>query len=157
MPKEKQRKIATLGGKSQGKHNNPANFANNPKLAALAGRKGGLKVSKNSCTHGRYRPSPQGQIALPCYTAGICSLHGKRWYIAHWAFTPGTSRAGVRFPDSVSLVTTLGAIGVRFPGSHHETLTTPQIYPTPCQKALEALGKAKDTEARAVGCVRQVY
>jgi general stress protein YciG len=29
------------GGKSQGKHNNPGNFANNPDRARIAGRKGG--------------------------------------------------------------------------------------------------------------------
>jgi uncharacterized protein len=29
------------GGKAQGKHNNPANFANDPDKAKKAGRKGG--------------------------------------------------------------------------------------------------------------------
>lgn len=38
---ERRRKIASLGGKAQGKHNNPGNFANNRKLAVRAGKKGG--------------------------------------------------------------------------------------------------------------------
>ncbi len=41
MDKELQRKIASKGGKSQGKENNPGNFANNPERASVAGRKGG--------------------------------------------------------------------------------------------------------------------
>lgn len=41
MDKEKQRAIASKGGRSQGKENNPGNFANNPRRAAEAGRKGG--------------------------------------------------------------------------------------------------------------------
>ncbi len=41
MDEEKQREIASKGGKSQGKENNPGNFANNPEKAREAGRKGG--------------------------------------------------------------------------------------------------------------------
>ncbi len=41
MDEEKRREIASKGGKSQGKENNPGNFANNPKRAQEAGRKGG--------------------------------------------------------------------------------------------------------------------
>jgi general stress protein YciG len=41
MDAEKQRRIASKGGRSQGKRNNPGNFANDPSRAAAAGRKGG--------------------------------------------------------------------------------------------------------------------
>ncbi len=41
MDEEKRRAIASKGGRSQGKENNPGNFANNPKRAQEAGRKGG--------------------------------------------------------------------------------------------------------------------
>lgn len=41
MDEEKQREIASKGGKSQGKENNPGNFANDRQRAAEAGRKGG--------------------------------------------------------------------------------------------------------------------
>jgi general stress protein YciG len=41
MDEDKQREIASKGGKSQGKENNPANFANDREKAAEAGRKGG--------------------------------------------------------------------------------------------------------------------
>lgn len=41
MDKEKQRAIASKGGQSQGKRNNPGNFANDPDRASRAGRKGG--------------------------------------------------------------------------------------------------------------------
>ena len=41
MDAEKQRRIASKGGRSQGKGNNPGNFANDPERAAAAGRKGG--------------------------------------------------------------------------------------------------------------------
>lgn len=41
MDEEKQREIASKGGQSQGKENNPGNFANDPERAAEAGRKGG--------------------------------------------------------------------------------------------------------------------
>lgn len=38
MSKELQRFLSSKGGKSQGKKNNPANFANNPARASRAGR-----------------------------------------------------------------------------------------------------------------------
>lgn len=41
MDDEKQREIASKGGRSQGKENNPGNFANDPQRASEAGRKGG--------------------------------------------------------------------------------------------------------------------
>lgn len=41
MAEEEQREIASKGGHSQGRDNNPGNFANNPERAAEAGRKGG--------------------------------------------------------------------------------------------------------------------
>jgi general stress protein YciG len=41
MDEEKQREIASKGGRSQGKENNPGNFANDPQRASEAGRKGG--------------------------------------------------------------------------------------------------------------------
>ena len=41
MDEERQREIASKGGRSQGKENNPGNFANNRRKAAEAGRKGG--------------------------------------------------------------------------------------------------------------------
>ncbi len=41
MDEYKQRAIASKGGKSQGKENNPGNFANDPERAREAGRKGG--------------------------------------------------------------------------------------------------------------------
>jgi hypothetical protein len=41
MDEEQQREIASKGGRSQGRGNNPGNFANDPRRAAEAGRKGG--------------------------------------------------------------------------------------------------------------------
>ena len=41
MDPEKQRQIASKGGKSQGARNNPGNFANDRQKASQAGRKGG--------------------------------------------------------------------------------------------------------------------
>ena len=41
MDEDKQREIASKGGKSQGKENNPGNFANDRERASEAGRKGG--------------------------------------------------------------------------------------------------------------------
>jgi len=41
MDPEQQRRIASKGGRSQGKENNPGNFANDPARASEAGRKGG--------------------------------------------------------------------------------------------------------------------
>lgn len=46
MDPAKQREIASKGGRSQGAQNNPGNFANNPKKASQAGRKGG-RATKN--------------------------------------------------------------------------------------------------------------
>lgn len=43
MDPEKQRAIAAKGGKSQGKENNPGNFANDRKRASEAGRKRGQR------------------------------------------------------------------------------------------------------------------
>lgn len=41
MDKERQREISSKGGRSQGKENNPGNFANDPEKARAAGSKGG--------------------------------------------------------------------------------------------------------------------
>lgn len=41
MDEDRQREIASKGGHSQGKENNPGNFANDPARAAQAGRIGG--------------------------------------------------------------------------------------------------------------------
>ena len=41
MDADKQREIARKGGESQGKENNPGNFANDRAKASAAGRKGG--------------------------------------------------------------------------------------------------------------------
>lgn len=41
MDEQKQRDIASKGGKSQGAQNNPGNFANDRKKASEAGQKGG--------------------------------------------------------------------------------------------------------------------
>jgi general stress protein YciG len=41
MDEAKQRKIASMGGRAQGKENNPGNFANDRKKASRAGKKGG--------------------------------------------------------------------------------------------------------------------
>ena len=41
MDPKRQREIASEGGRSQGKENNPGNFANDPEKASEAGRKGG--------------------------------------------------------------------------------------------------------------------
>jgi general stress protein YciG len=41
MDEQKQKDIASKGGKSQGAQNNPGNFANDKKKASEAGQKGG--------------------------------------------------------------------------------------------------------------------
>jgi general stress protein YciG len=41
MEPQMQREIASKGGQSQGKENNPGNFANDREKARQAGRKGG--------------------------------------------------------------------------------------------------------------------
>jgi general stress protein YciG len=43
MDKEEVQKIAKQGGESQGKENNPANFANDKAKAKRAGQEGGSK------------------------------------------------------------------------------------------------------------------
>jgi hypothetical protein len=43
MDESKQKDIASKGGKSQGKENNPANFANDKDKARKAGHEGGSK------------------------------------------------------------------------------------------------------------------
>jgi general stress protein YciG len=43
MDADRQREIASKGGRSQGRENNPGNFANDPERARSAGRKGGSK------------------------------------------------------------------------------------------------------------------
>ncbi len=49
MSEEKRKAIASKGGQSQGKDNNPGNFANNREKAVAAGQKGG----QNSHSGGR--------------------------------------------------------------------------------------------------------
>lgn len=41
MDEQRRREIAAQGGRSQGRDNNPGNFANDPERASKAGRKGG--------------------------------------------------------------------------------------------------------------------
>ena len=41
MDYRQRREIASMGGRSQGKENNPGNFANDRRKAVEAGRKGG--------------------------------------------------------------------------------------------------------------------
>lgn len=48
MDEDKQREIASKGGKSQGKENNPGNFANDREKASEAGRKGGESSGSNN-------------------------------------------------------------------------------------------------------------
>jgi general stress protein YciG len=43
MDPEKQREIASMGGRSQGKENNSGNFANDPEKARRAGQEGGSR------------------------------------------------------------------------------------------------------------------
>ncbi len=43
MDPKLQREIASKGGQSQGKENNPGNFANDPERASRAGREGGSR------------------------------------------------------------------------------------------------------------------
>jgi general stress protein YciG len=47
MDREKQRKIASMGGKSQGRHNNRGNFANDVDKARRAGSVGGTKSRRS--------------------------------------------------------------------------------------------------------------
>jgi general stress protein YciG len=48
MDDDKQREIASKGGRSQGKENNPGNFANDRKKASEAGREGGKNSGGNN-------------------------------------------------------------------------------------------------------------
>lgn len=48
MDAEKQREIASKGGQSQGRENNPGNFANDRERASEAGRKGGSSSEGNN-------------------------------------------------------------------------------------------------------------
>lgn len=48
MDPEEQREIARKGGRSQGKQNNPGNFANDPQKASIAGKKGGKSRGRQS-------------------------------------------------------------------------------------------------------------
>lgn len=57
MSPEKRRAIASRGGQSQGKANNPGNFANNREKAVAAGQKGG----QNSHGGGRVSPDTENQ------------------------------------------------------------------------------------------------
>lgn len=43
MPQGKRKELASRGGQSQGKENNPANFANDRNKARRAGEEGGSK------------------------------------------------------------------------------------------------------------------
>jgi general stress protein YciG len=45
MDPDRQRAIASMGGKAQGKSNNPGNFANDRDKARKAGKKGGSKIN----------------------------------------------------------------------------------------------------------------
>ncbi len=47
MDPEQQREIASKGGQSQGRDNNPGNFANDREKASEAGRKGGQSRGDN--------------------------------------------------------------------------------------------------------------
>jgi general stress protein YciG len=51
MDEATQRGIASKGGQSQGKENNPGNFANNRDRAREAGRKGGESHGRPSLNH----------------------------------------------------------------------------------------------------------
>jgi general stress protein YciG len=46
MDAAKQRKIASMGGRAQGKENNPGNFANDRQKASRAGKKGGERSQR---------------------------------------------------------------------------------------------------------------
>lgn len=52
MDPERQREIASMGGQSQGQHNNPGNFANDPEKAREAGRRGGEARAENRESEG---------------------------------------------------------------------------------------------------------
>ena len=48
MDEQKQKDIASKGGKSQGAQNNPGNFANDKQKASVAGQKGGQNSRRGS-------------------------------------------------------------------------------------------------------------
>ena len=48
MDEQKQKDIASKGGKSQGAQNNPGNFANDKQKASQAGQKGGQNSRRGS-------------------------------------------------------------------------------------------------------------
>lgn len=48
MDPKRQQEIARLGGQSQGKDNNPGNFANDTAKAKRAGHEGGSKSTRSS-------------------------------------------------------------------------------------------------------------
>jgi general stress protein YciG len=48
MDEDKQREIASKGGQSQGKENNPGNFANDRNKARQAGHEGGQNSGGNN-------------------------------------------------------------------------------------------------------------
>lgn len=47
MDEAKQKEIASKGGKSQGKQNNPGNFANDRERASKAGKRGGESSTRS--------------------------------------------------------------------------------------------------------------
>lgn len=51
MNGERQREIASMGGRAQGARNNPGNFANNRERAIAAGRKGGISSQRGKQQH----------------------------------------------------------------------------------------------------------
>lgn len=51
MDVERQREIARKGGESQGRQNNPGNFANDRAKASQAGRKGGEARGSRNTQH----------------------------------------------------------------------------------------------------------
>lgn len=60
MDEDKQREIASKGGKSQGAENNPGNFANDREKASEAGREGG-RASGGNFANDRERASEAGR------------------------------------------------------------------------------------------------
>ena len=66
MDEGQQREIASKGGHSQGKDNNPGNFANDPSRAAAAGRKGGESQGRENnpgnFANDRHKASEAGRV-----------------------------------------------------------------------------------------------
>src|SRR5579871_4332941 len=67
MDERQQREIASKGGHSQGKENNPGNFANDRERAAEAGRKGGERQG---------RANNPGNFANDREKAALAGRHG---------------------------------------------------------------------------------